>query len=139
MSNAISAADQWLYSQLTANATLAGLVSARVYGHEVPPEATFPLVFFTLVAPAENVSTLNGVRIWSPLLYAVRYVDQVESYTDLEDGAAAIDSALNLATGSNVSGVIISSVYESPFALLEIDQSGYQVRHLGGLYRLSVQ
>lgn len=139
MANAIVAAERWLYGVLTGNATLTGLVGTRVYGQVVPPEASYPLVYYTLAAAADNLLTHNAVVIWSPLVYAVRYVAKAESYTMLETGAAAIETALSRASGSNVSGVVVGCIYQAPFAMVELDRDGYEMRHLGGLYRLHVQ
>lgn len=139
MANELVAAERWLYSTLTGDATLAGIVGNRVYGHVVPPNATRPYLFYTLAAAADDYTTLNATRIWAEFVYAVRIVNKTESYPSLETAAAAIDAALHRESGSNVSGAIVGCVRQSPFALVEIDQDSSQVRHLGGVYRLFVQ
>lgn len=139
MANEIVAVDRWFHAVLTADGTLAGLVGTRAYGHTVPPEATLPFVFWTMVSAGNDLSTVNATRIWTDPLYAVRYVADVESFVALETGAAAIDAALHRASGSNVSGTIVGCVREGPFAMPEIRQDGAQLRHLGGLYRVFVQ
>ncbi len=139
MSNAVVAADKWLYGVLAGDATLIGLVGSRIYGHVVPPGAIYPLVYFTMPGAADNLLTLEANRVWSTFIYAARIINKVESYAPLEPGASAIETALSRASGINSSGVVVSSVYESPFALLEIDKDGFQLRQLGGLFRLQVQ
>jgi hypothetical protein len=139
MANAIVAADRWLTS------VLSGVGDGGVYGHDVPrdrdgtPIITPPYVFFTLAATADNFLTHNAHVVWSPLVYVVRYVDNVESYTLIEDEAAEIEAALSRASGSNVSGIIAECIYEAPFAMVELARDGSQLRHLGGRFRLHVQ
>ena len=95
MANPVAAAERWLYTTLTGDATLAGIVGNRVYGHVVPPGAVAPYVFFTMPGAADDRLTVEAVRVWSSLLYAVRIVNKTESYPSLEAGAAAIEAALH--------------------------------------------
>lgn len=139
MSNAVVAAERWLFSTLAASAALAALVGNRIFGDLVPPNTVFPLVFYTLPGARDNLMTLNANFIWSELPYTVRYVDKVESYVTLEAGATAIENALSRASGSNVSGVICASIYRAPFKMTEIDKDGSTLCHLGGFYDLYVQ
>ncbi len=138
--NPVVAADKWLYRTLAADETLQVSVSHRVYAHIVPEGGgSYPFVLITLPGAGRNVNTLEGIRVWTDMLYAVRMVGKVQSYAALEDGAYAIEEALSRASGTNESGNIISSIYEAPFAMMEIDRDGYEVRHLGILARLHVQ
>lgn len=139
MSNELVAAERWLFSTLTGDATLTGIVGSRVYGHVVPPTAARPYVFYTKAAAADDYLTMEANRIWANFVYAVRIVNKTESYVSLEAGADAIEAALHRESGSNVSGVIVACVRQAPFDLIEIDQDGSQLRGLGGLYRLFVQ
>ncbi len=137
--NPVVAADKFLYGTLAADATLQVLVSHRVHTHLVPEGSRYPLVLITLPGAGRNVNTLEGTVVFADMVYAVRMVDNVSDYADLEEGAFAIQQALQKASGSNESGQIISSIIEAPFAMIEVDRDGYEVRHLGGLYRLHVQ
>ncbi len=137
--NPVVAADKWLYRTLAADETLQVLVSYRVYAHIVPEGGSYPLVLITLPSPGTNLTTLEGNFVWSDMLYAVRLVDTVQNYSALEAGAYAIQQILNKGKGENESGQILSSIYESPFAMMEIDRDGFEVRHLGGIYRLHVK
>lgn len=139
MANAIVAAERWLYGVLSADATLTGIVGARIYSRVVPPGAAYPLVFYTMPGAGDNRLTLEAVRVWSELIYAVRIINKTESYIGLEAGASAIEDALSRASGSTVSGTIVACVYQAPYELVEIDRDGFELRALGGLYRLFVQ
>jgi hypothetical protein len=138
MANEIVAAERWLYTVLKNDATLNTLVAGRVFSDVVKPGTPYPLVFYTMTA-AINRQTLQGYIIWAELVYIVRYVHRVESYVALEAGATAIEAALHRASGTNVSGVVVSCVYDEPFKQPEIDPDGSQIRSLGGQYRLNVQ
>lgn len=139
MANAVVAAERWLYSVLSGSAALTAVVGTRIYGHNVPPGTTYPLAYFTMPASADNLLTADANIVWSPLVYAVRVIGKVESYVPLEAGAAAIETALHKASGSNVSGVVCACIVEAPFVLMEIDRDGFELRHLGSLARLYVQ
>lgn len=144
MSNEVVAVDRWLYTTLTGDATVSGIVGTKAFGHFVPEAQggsaiAPPYVLWTMPGAGNDVNTLNGVRIWADMLYAVRLVAKVEGFLSLEAGAAAIDAALHRASGSNVSGTIVACVREAPFAMPEIENDGAQLWHLGGLYRLNVQ
>lgn len=139
MSNEIVAAERWLFSALSGSAALAAVVGTRIYGHKVPIGTTYPLAYFTMPAAADDFLTVEANRVWSTFVYAVRVIGKVESYVPLETGAAAIETALHKASGTNVSGVIYAAIKEAPFAMIETDRDGAELRHLGGLFRLYVQ
>lgn len=139
MSNALVAAERWLYSTLLADSTLAGLVGGRIYSEIVPPGTTYPVIFYTSPGAGDNRNTIDSRVIWEELIYAVRVIDKVESYLPLESGATAIEAALSHASGINISGDIMASVYQSPFRLMSVDRDGFQIRELGGIFRLYVR
>jgi hypothetical protein len=139
MADPVVAVERFLYTTLTGDATLAAIVGTRVFGHAVPPAATRPYVFYTLVDPGEDLSEVGAVRIWSNMIYVVRIVNKTESYPSLEAGSTAITNALHRASGSNISGAVVACIKEAPFAFIEIDQDGSQLRHLGSRFRLFVQ
>ena len=139
MPDPVVAAERFLYGTLTGDATLTGIVGNRVYGHVVPPTATRPYVFYTLQDAGDDLTEIGAQRIFSNMIYVVRIVNKTESYASLEAGSSAITAALHRASGSNVSGVIVGCIKEAPFALLELDPDGSQLRHLGSRFRLYVQ
>lgn len=144
MTNEVVAVDRWLYATLTGDATLGGIIGTKAFAEIVPPDQggnaiAPPYVLWTLPGAADDYQTVEGHRIWADMVYAVRLVMAAESYVDLEAGAARIDTVLHRASGSNVSGVIVACVRQAPFAMLELRDSGPQLRHLGGLYRVNVQ
>lgn len=139
MAQAAVAAKRFLYSALSGNATLTALVGLKFYSAPTPPGTTYPIVLSTNAGAADNTNTLEARRIWSEFIYAVRYINKVESFIPLEAGAAAIENALSRASGTNVSGDIVMCVYQAPYESIEIDRDGFTLMGLGGLYRLYVQ
>ena len=139
MANEIVAAERWLRAVLIADATLQTLVGTRVRGHTVPPGMAYPLVFYTMPGAGDDTTTLEGYRVYSQLVYAVRYIKRSETFAELEEGADAIETALHRASGSNVSGVILACVRQAPFHLIELANDGTELRQLGAIYRLYVQ
>lgn len=137
--SAIVAAEKWMVARLLAQPEVTAIVADRIVSHVVRDEDVYPLVLITMASTAENMTTLEGRVIWSPLVYAVRIVDRVESYEDLEAGADAINLALHRQSGSNDSGEVVSCLYQAPFAKIELDRDGAEMRSLGGLYRPSVR
>lgn len=135
----IVAAEKWMVARLLAESALTAIIDDRVVSHVVRDEVEYPLVLITMASAAENYTTLEGNVIWSPLVYAVRIVDRVESYEDLEAGANAIKAALHRQSGSNDSGEVVSCLYQAPFATIELDRDGAEMRALGGLYRPTVR
>lgn len=134
----VNAADGWLYSVLSGDATLAGLVSTRVYGHIAPQEAAFPLVLFALQS-SSDVQILGPNRIMTNMHYVVRGVTEGGSFGGtLKTMAERIDAVLQAASGTVAAGQVFACVREQPFALVETVQ-GKQYRHLGGVYRLAAR
>lgn len=139
MADPVVAAERFLFGTLTGDATIAAIVSARIYGYIAPPAAAHPYILYTQRAAGDDLTALGAIRIYSQFVYDVRVVDKTESYIALEAGSAAITAALHKASGSNVSGAIVGCVKESPFSMPELDRDGSQLRHLGGTFRLYVQ
>lgn len=134
----VNVADAWLYSKLSGDATLTGLVGGRIYGHIAPQEASYPLVLFALQT-ADDVQTLGPHRIMSNMLYVVRVVGEASSFgAPLSSVADRIDAVLQAASGTAGAGRVLACVRENPSAMVESNK-GKQYRYLGGVYRLYAQ
>ena len=134
-------ADSWLYAVLSGDATLAGLVAARIYAHNNPNRTpVFPYVLFQLQGNGADVRGVGPTRIMAPMVYLVRGIGEGNSFGgNLTTIADRIDTLLQAASGTAAGGVVLSCVREQPFALPEVAGDGRQYRHLGGIYRLFVQ
>jgi len=135
-----NAAEQWLSTTLKADATLAGLVSTRVYNTRRPSATTpFPCVIFQLQAAGDDLMVLGGVRVWANMLYLVRGIAEQTSYEgDLASIANRIDAVLHAKSGTATAGTIWVAVRERPFQMSEI-VDGRTFAHLGGLYRIQAR
>jgi hypothetical protein len=135
-----NAAEQWLNTTLKADATLAGLVSTRIYNTRRPSATTpFPVVIFQLQAAGDDLLVLGGVRVWAPLLYLVRGIAEQTSYEGtLATIANRIDTLLHAKSGTATAGTVWVAVRERAFQMSEI-VDGRTFAHLGGLYRIQAR
>lgn len=134
----IYTADRWINETLRADAPLMGYANNNVWADVIPqtdPPKQPPYVLFQLQA-ATDLGVVGGIRVWSNMLYLVRGITETGGLTGTPLALAnRIDALLHNAAGSNVNGVIFSSVREQPFKLAEI-VDGRTFRHLGGMYRI---
>jgi hypothetical protein len=138
-----SAAETWLYATLTGDATLTGLVGARVYNTRRPADGAMPCVVFQLQASGD-VMVVGAVRVWSRLTYVVRGIAEPvpPSYEGtLKSIAGRIDALLHGKSGSNGAGTVWSCVRVRPFQMAETPPQlgGREFRHLGGVYEIQAR
>lgn len=138
--NELRAASEWLFATLTEDATVASLVSARVYEGQAPQGAAFPLLVFAFVAGQDRNAYDGSDRLAARPLYLLKAVCQGGSFENADIIAAAVDEALKNASGTRI---IASVEYrlsclgrEQPLRLLEAAPGGKQHRTVGGTYRL---
>lgn len=130
------AAEKWMVTTLKADAQLMAQVS-NVYVDRVPDEAVAPYVYITNL-DAQDVSYVNRVIGWSTLLYAVRAVGEVTSYSPLVAAAARIHELLHRKSGSTDVGRVLAAWRERPFRMAETGMDR-EMRHLGIILRVQVQ
>lgn len=129
---------QWLRTLLTADATLTGLVSTRIYGDLAPQGVTLPFVVYNWQG-GNDVRGLGTARIMVNGLYQVKVIDRALSgMTNTVAIADRLDTLLQGASGSVIDGAVLACVREQPLAYVETE-AGEHYRHLGGLYRVIVQ
>jgi hypothetical protein len=134
----ITTVNAWLYSVLSGDPALQGLIGNRIYEQPAPEEAEYPMIVFQAQAPAD-VNSLQGYRVMSGGVWLVRAVGECTSYEPLREIADRIDALLHKASGEAPGmGTVLSCVREAPFAMVETDNER-QYRHLGGLYRVLAQ
>jgi hypothetical protein len=133
------AAETWIYSVLSADATLASLVSTRIYSYAAPKESSFPVVVYGVQTPSLDIVTQPLVRIASRLRYQVKAVWQGNDFVSAGAISARIDALLQAASGSNSYGVVAACYRDMPISYLENDDEGVQYSHAGGLYRIIAQ
>jgi hypothetical protein len=135
-------ADQWLYSTLAGDATLANLVggtaSPRIYADVAPPTVATPFIVFRHLAQTD-VRGVGTATIMTDAVYVVEGVAPTDTYGGaLAQIADRIQTLLHGAAGAAGTGRVVACVREAPFRLTE-SRDGKTWRRLGGTYRLYPQ
>ena len=127
---------------LKGDATINGLIGQRVYMNEVPDDAAYPVILAHMYAPSPDTRALGNVRVMANMMYIIRAIAKGSSTISVEPIANRLDQIFEDNAGANIAGVIGASVREMPFFMSEeakVGNSIQQFRHLGGIYRLTVQ
>jgi hypothetical protein len=133
-------AETWLYSVLTTDATLTGLIGVGEKVHAfVAPKGTPPPFVVYQYQGGNDVRGVGPVRIMTGLLYVVKAVTRSKSFSDLKPIAERINVLLHAQHGEAAGGRVVSCVREQPFKLVETSDGGVPFRHLGGIYRINAQ
>lgn len=130
-------ADQWLYSQLSADTTLSALVGVRIYSYVAPAGTPTPFVIYAYQG-GQDVAEVGNHRIFNSGLYQVKAVNQGLSMAEIAPVAHRIDEILHRSSGGVVGGSILACVREQSISYVE-HGNGVRYNHLGGIYRIIVQ
>ena len=132
-------AEEWLYTTLSGDPTLAAAVTGGFYSYVAPDAATVPYVVFKFMEGEDELG-MGGTRLFSRILYAVVAVDTGESFADLDVIADQIDTLLHAVQGATPdSGLIVDCIRVRPYATVEVVEGGLQYRQLGGIYQIRIQ
>lgn len=130
-----TAADRWVYTKLTADATLTPLIGTRVFGEIAPQGTAMPYIVFQMQS-AVDLRIVGPYTVWSNMLYVVRGIAETNSFGgNLGTIDNRITAVLHNTSGSNVDGLIYVCVRVQPFRLTEI-VDGRSIRHAGGIFRI---
>lgn len=132
--NEVFEAYTWIYDTLSSNATVAGLVSDRIYAGSAPQGAALPFVIFNHMGGVDLIG-VGTARVWNNSLYQVKGVTPGRSHATGQQLANAIDAALHGHNGSTTGGLVIGCVREQPIVYGQSD-NGEEFRHAGGIYRI---
>lgn len=150
------AAEEFIYSTLSNDATLTGMLMAayqshniepglvpsanlpEIYSDTVPADVTFPYIAFQMHNPAGDVEVTNNVIVYSVMDYLVRLVDRSQSYSVIAPIYSRVHTLLHKATGTVADGVVFNMYRIRPYRMPELDDL-VSYRHLGGIYRMLVQ
>jgi hypothetical protein len=130
-------AQTFIYSRLSADGTLRGLIPGGIHSEYAPEGTASPWVVYKQMDPGRDLTALgaDAQRIKSEPLYIIEAVGKVGSYLPLDPIAARIDALLQGASGAAGDGYVSDCRRESAYSLAElVDTVDY--RHLGGQYRL---
>ena len=124
-------------------ASLGGAAAPRIYSHVILPGTSYPAIVYQMQAAGDDLTIVNGHRVWADLVYVVKVVGKVTAWDgDVDTIAAWADAALHNgsghAPGTYSAGLVYDCTRERPFVYVETD-GDTQYRHLGGFYRLHVR
>jgi len=128
----------WIFTTLTGDVTMQGLIGARCYHGVAPAAAQYPFVVFQMLSGGNDLMTVGTARIWSAPLFIVKAVCKGSSTGPIEPVANRIDQLLHAGSGAVTNGVIVECVRERPFDL-PTNENGVAYQQLGGEYRVRVQ
>ena len=133
-------AKQFLYSQLTADSTLAAL---GVYDEEAPPSSSYPCIEFRYLSntPQKGV---GDVTVLTTQLWLVVAISESRtppfSFQPLQGYVGRIFTQLDRQSATTANGQTLWSSFEQGFQRRFYDGStGYEYREEGAQYRLWVQ
>jgi len=133
-------AAEFVFEELTGDATLTALVGSRVYRNLAPPGATLPYVVWTFVASVDrNAVGSRSIMFTRPILDIKGVVPGTDSaaadaIADAIHGAVNGKQRLDVAVGELV---VLGCRRESLIEFVEMTED-QQYIHRGGSYRLMV-
>jgi len=125
----------WIYTTLTTDPTLQGLIATRAFYAVAPAGSQFPYVIFQMISPGNDLIALGAARIWANPLFRVKAVTKGGSTGAIEPIDNRIDALLHAKSGQVTNGVIWECVRERPYEQPEITD-GTLYQNLGGDYRI---
>lgn len=131
-------AAEFLFEQLTGDATLAGLVGDRVYRNLAPPGATLPYVVFGFVAGLDRNAVGSRSIMFTRPFYDIKGVVAGTDSAAADAIADAIHAAVNGKQRLDVAAgelVVLGCRRESLVEFVEMTED-QQYIHRGGSYRL---
>lgn len=132
----------FILSTLRANSTLVSLSPGGIRHGALPVGSSYPGTVVQFQS-GTDVIYANRMRSSVDALYQIKAVGQLEDPQSVVDLASEIDATFGGPQGlKNVSipnGYVLGCYQESPLLLPDVDKSGVQFMHLGGLYRVRIQ
>ena len=130
--------EQWMYSTMAADPTIAGAVSTRIYADEAPQGATFPLVVFAHIGNTDVLRTMSNGRM-AKVIYLVRAVDKGSSAVGVVKTIADRFDPLLLVKNVTVDGVLINYVQHDQHTIRKDSSEGVPMSYLGSYYLIFCQ
>ena len=127
----------WVAQALSDSDDVSEAVGDRIYEDVGPDDATYPFIVYSL-ATSQDVVGLGTQRIMADTMLTVKAVAEA-SREALSLLAAAIDTALTVASGViTTDGTIFTAIRQTEISYTE-RVNGHQIRHLGGEFSIQVQ
>jgi hypothetical protein len=132
----------FLLTTFRADSVLVGLSPGGIRVGAMPVGSSYPGTVIGFQSGTDVIYG-NGVRSSVDALYQVKAVGLLEDPQSVVDLASQIDIDLGGDQGlKNIpipNGYVLACRRESPLLLPDVDKSGVQFMHLGGLYRVRIQ
>ena len=132
--------ERWIFTLLSQDGTIAGIIGNRVYAGIAPQTAQTPYVVMTQLSPGEDTPAAGGGRIWARPLYLIKAVTKSNSATTLQVLADRMETLLQGQKGGTTDVSIHYCVRERGFRLTTVEPpgSGDIYQHVGGEWRIAV-
>lgn len=130
-------ADDWLFSTLSGDATLAAIVGNRIYPSPPAPSTAYPLIIVELLA-APLRKTADDTVIWVEADYLIKVYVKGRSYNNARAAAFRVNELLHKKRGTTADGIVVSSSRVETQRGAE-EESDAQYRWVGGIYQLLAQ
>lgn len=149
MADEIQLVENWLYSTLSADATLIALLGSQpaaiggegIFSGAATQGAVFPVVIIRYISPIGGGDLyVNGAnRVWSRARFEVMAADARSDYEGLGAIASRIDTLLSIRSGVPITGgLILQSIRESPYRRPSfVDGKNY--REVGAMWDVIAQ
>lgn len=134
----LNIAERFIFSKLRNDATLVAMSSlTRIFNPVAPQGSLFPYIIFAYQGGSDTM-VLNGIRVFSQVLYQVKVVDKNTSFSVADPIFARIDEVLHKSFGSVLEGYVLGAIREGQISYPEVIQDVTYL-HRGGIYRLFAQ
>jgi len=132
--------ETWLYTTLSADATLTSLVGSRIYANEVPDgvDSPYPCVVFGFIG-GDDLMIHSASRVWTETLYKVEVIGQDVSFSTVDSIYSIVDSLIHRGSGTAAGGEVYSCVRQQIIQITETAEGGLKYRRSGGLYSIIAQ
>jgi hypothetical protein len=137
MAHEIDLGLQWLSATLKADTTLMGYAPGGVWRAMAPPGTPTPFIIIGFVN-GDDLTTANGVRIFTHALYQVRASGPAADTEPVALAGGRLDETIGDKRNQAITdGLILSSDRDSPLQYDEL-VSGKQWTNYGGIYHLQI-
>lgn len=124
-----------LAQKLAASSSVTSIATGGIYHSVAPAQATYPLVIFNQQSNTRFVQSF-GDRGGRNSLWMVKGVAVGENSDAADNLSAAIEALLNEGTLSVSGGTLYRMHWEQDVQYTELED-GEQIRHSGGMYRIT--
>jgi hypothetical protein len=141
MTDALTASglsEQWIWTVLSNDATLAGLVGTQIYPGVAPEGATYPMVTYQSLGGVDT--TAPGFhRVITQVRYAIHCADRVDSIMGLDAIAARVDALLHGQTYPFSGGAFMVAAQRERQIVMSDQVAGVLIKDLVSTYLIVIQ